>query len=111
MTTSNLTYFEAAFESNLNLFDALQGVESIKGIEAVSYRWDFGDGTTYVGPFANNVVAHSYVTCGSHTVRVEVVDSLGNVAIGTLEVDVSVCSGTVLYLPLVLPLKTVDILQ
>jgi len=106
VTTSNLTYFEASLDSNLDNVPLVnQGVGELNTnrVYAVSYRWDFGDGTGYVGPFANNVVAHSYTACGVHTVRVEAIDNLGNAAIGTLEVDVDVCSGTVLYLPLVLP--------
>ncbi|MHB1357889.1 MAG: S8 family serine peptidase, partial [Anaerolineae bacterium] len=112
VTTSNLTYFEASFSSNLDDItpDSANGVLRRSRVYAVSYRWDFGDGTSYVGPFANNEVAHSYTFCGPHTVRVEVVDNLGNVAIGVVEVDVDVCSGTVIYLPLVMPLKAVDIL-
>ena len=56
--TSNLTYFEASLASN------------IAGVEAVSYRWDFGDGSAFVGPFANNVAAHTYEDCGAYTVHV-----------------------------------------
>jgi subtilisin family serine protease len=87
--TSNLTYFEASLASN------------IPGVEAVSYRWDFGDGSAFLGPFANNVVAHTYEVCGPYTVRVEAVDSYGNVAIGSLDVAVSVCGTHLIYLPLV----------
>jgi len=84
--TSNLTYFEAAVESEF-------------GLGGVSYRWDFGDGSPYLGPFANNVVAHTYAECGTYTVRVEAVDWYGNVAIGTEEVQVDVCGTHRIYLP------------
>lgn len=86
--TSNLTYFEAAVESNF-------------GAGGVSYRWDFGDGSPFLGPFANNVVAHTYAQCGTYTVRVEAMDWYGNVAIGTQEVQVEVCGAHRLYLPMI----------
>ena len=60
----------------------------IDGTTIVSYRWDFGDGSPYLGPGASNVVGHDYAQCGNFTVRVEVVDSLGNHAIGTLDIVV-----------------------
>jgi subtilisin family serine protease len=90
--TSKLTYFEASLASN------------IPGVEAVSYRWDFGDGSAFVGPFANNIVAHTYEDCGIYTVRVEAVDTYGNVAIGSLDADVCapVVPSYTIYLPLVI---------
>jgi hypothetical protein len=56
-------------------------------VTAVDYRWDYGDGQEYEGPYASNTVNHQYEegTCNSQTVaRVEVTDSLGNHVIGTV---------------------------
>ena len=60
------------------------------GDQAVSFRWDFGDGSAFV-PSASAVAGHTY-SCGGdniYTVRVEVVDPLRNTAIGSLTVDIS----------------------
>ena len=85
--TSNLTYFEASV------------TPEIPGLGGVSYRWDLRDGSAFVGPCENDVVAHTYAECGTYTVRVEAVDSYGNVAIGTQEVAVSVCGLHQIYQP------------
>ena len=61
----------------------------IAGTIGDSYRWDFGDGTDFVGPYVSNTVGHAYSEAGTYTVRVEITDSLGNVAIGTAEVTVT----------------------
>ncbi|HFD39999.1 MAG TPA: CHRD domain-containing protein, partial [Anaerolineae bacterium] len=89
VTTSNLTLFEADFAS------------PITGTTDVSYRWDFGDGSEYVGPYGSNLVSHLYDTCGTYTVRVEVTDSLGNRAIGSTDVDITACNNWQVYLPLI----------
>ncbi|MHB9034179.1 MAG: S8 family serine peptidase [Anaerolineae bacterium] len=88
--TSKLSGFEAGFSSN------------IQGAYPVSYRWDFGDGSGFVGPFSNGTAMHAYKVCGPYTVRVEIVDNFGNVAIGSLDVNIDLCSGSVIYIPLVL---------
>jgi len=85
--TSKLTTFEATLTSN------------ITGTTGTSYRWDFGDGSDYKGPFASAQAGHVYETCGMYTVRVEVTDSLGNRTIGMLETDVDACETHLVYLP------------
>lgn len=58
--------------------------------QAVSYRWDFGDGSDYVATTVNTA-EHTY-TCGDnnvYTVRVEITDDMGNMAIGGGDFDVS----------------------
>ncbi|MCB9160126.1 MAG: S8 family serine peptidase [Caldilineaceae bacterium] len=59
---------------------------------AVSYRWDFGDGTPFVTS-ASDTVGHTYAcnaaTGNIYTARVEIVDDLGIVSLGSLQVDVS----------------------
>lgn len=64
---------------------------NITGTEGVSYRWDFGDGSGYEGPFSSNTASHEYDACGTHTVRVEATDSWGNVAYGEKEITVVNC--------------------
>jgi hypothetical protein len=59
-------------------------------VEAVEYRWDFGDGSPFVisvSPDAGHMYACSDTNL--YTVRVEVTDSAGNVAIGSHELDVT----------------------
>ena len=61
------------------------------GGTAVEYRWDFGDGSAYTTSL-NNEAGHQYVCAeagNTYTVRVEVTDSLGMVALGSGEVDVT----------------------
>ncbi|MDX1687134.1 MAG: S8 family serine peptidase [Candidatus Promineifilaceae bacterium] len=77
--TTSLTVLEAHLSSN------------ITGTTGVSYRWDFGDGSPYAGPYDTNIISHAYETCGDYTVRVEAVDSWGNHTIGTAEVEVTNC--------------------
>jgi len=77
--TTSLTILEAHVSSN------------ITGTTGVSYRWDFGDGSPYAGPYSSNIVSHAYDTCDTYTVRVEAVDSWGNHTIGTAEVEVTNC--------------------
>ena len=75
--------FSASFTSN------------ITGTTALSYRWDFGDGTAFTTPSASDMVTHTYLVPGNTTVHVEVVDSLGNHAIGEL------VASRVVYLPII----------
>lgn len=61
----------------------------IPGQVGIQYRWDFGDGSPYTISL-NNEAGHQY-TCSdagnTYTVRVEVTDTLGMVAIGSKEID------------------------
>ena len=88
VTTSKLTIFEATVTS------------PVTPTMGVSYRWDFGDGTEYAGPYKHNLASHVYDTCGTHTVRVEATDAYGNRAIGSLDVDITACGSWKVYLPL-----------
>ncbi len=56
------------------------------GSFAMSYRWDFGDATPFVGPQATYVIDHTYAASGVYTARVEVVDSWGNRCVATTEI-------------------------
>jgi hypothetical protein len=70
----------------------------ISGTTGVSYRWDFGDGSPYAGPYTTTQASHSYPTCGLYIVRVEATDSYGNRAIGSLRLNVQSDCGTKLFL-------------
>ncbi len=80
---SQLTMFEASLSSN------------ITGTVGTSYRWDFGDGTEFAGPYASAQASHTYELCGLYTVRVEAINSFGNRTVGVLEADVTNCSENV----------------
>jgi hypothetical protein len=67
---------------------------------AVTYRWDFGDGSAYTAPSSTPEVGHEYVVCGDYTVRVEITDSYGNVSLGSQIVRVDEnCREWRLYMP------------
>jgi len=53
--------------------------------EIVSYRWDFGDGTTktYVGTNLTAITTHQYTTSGSKVVTLNVTDNIGLVSVKT----------------------------
>ena len=75
--SGNYMIFEADVSSN------------ITGTTGISYRWDYGDGSAFVGPVEVNQTGHYYEMCGVYTVRVEATDSWGNVAIGSSQVPVT----------------------
>ncbi len=87
--TSKVTEFQAVYTS------------TIPGAYAVSYRWDFGDGSAYAGPYAFDTIGHTYAVCGTYTVRVEVTDNYGNVTVTSMEAPVSRCNANVIYLPFI----------
>jgi subtilisin family serine protease len=62
--------------SGMTTFKAM--VSSAAGATGVSYRWDFGDGTGFFGPYESSLATHAYAAPGTYTVRVEAVDSMGN---------------------------------
>lgn len=74
----------------------------------VQYRWDFGDGSPYVTS-VTSAAGHTYgcTEPTTHTVRVEITDNYGNVAIGSQPIDVADnCStatgpGSVIYMPII----------
>ncbi len=79
VSTTGLVVFEGAYGALM------------PGQVAVQYRWDFGDGSAYVTSL-NQYAGHQYVcspTGNTYTVRVEVTDSLGMVAIGSKQIDVT----------------------
>ena len=59
------------------------------GLAASAYRWDFGDGTPIMGPYASKDATHNYRRTGLYRVRVEATDAYGNVAIGSEWVQVT----------------------
>jgi subtilisin family serine protease len=72
---------------------------NVAGVEGVSYRWDFGDGSPYEIT-AGNVVTHTYddSTLMIYDVRVEAMDSLGNRTIGSMAQTIEQ-GGFIIYLP------------
>ncbi len=73
--------------SNLTILEA-NVTSPVGDVEGVSHRWDFGDGSGIFGPYSTNVASHQYEFCRTYTVRVEVIVSYGNRAIGTQNVEV-----------------------
>jgi hypothetical protein len=98
VTTSDLAIFSAGLTP--------AGAMPEKPLEGVRYRWDFGDGSTFVTS-AGNQAGHTYL-CGednTYTVRVEIMDQYGNTTIGSLLFDASaVCADSLqrkYFLPLI----------
>lgn len=87
--TSQVTVLQAEVSSN------------ISDTVGVRYRWDFGDGTDYAGPYASNSASHTYALCGEYTVRVEATDSWGNVVIGTQSINAVDNCTSMIYMPFV----------
>ena len=85
--TNQMTMFEATLTSN------------IAGTTDVSYRWDFGDGSPYAGPYSSSIAGHSYDVCGTYKVRVEATDSLGNAVVDWMNVEATQGCTYMVYLP------------
>ncbi|MCX6044423.1 MAG: CHRD domain-containing protein, partial [Chloroflexi bacterium] len=103
-TTLTSTGF-TSFEAGLVVSSTLRSLAA--SAQPVSYRWDFGDGSAYTAPLQNSVTSHTYTTCGAFTVRAEIADENGNVAIGSKVVNVTRNCGpqagpaSLLYLPII----------
>jgi len=67
---------------------------------AVSYRWDFGDGSAYTPSLVDPLVSHVYDVCGTYTVRLEVTNRYGTVSIGSKTIDVNVACTWQAFLPI-----------
>jgi subtilisin family serine protease len=93
-TISNTTPVNASL---LRTFE-VKLTSPISGTAGVSYRWDFGDGSPYAGPYATIQASHTYPTCGLYIVRVEATDTYGNRAIGSLRLNVQSSCKAKLYL-------------
>lgn len=65
--------------------------------DAVWYRWDFGDGSSYVTTSADNVT-HQYMVPGVYLARVEVTDEYEHTAVSD---PVHVTAGSVFFFPIV----------
>jgi hypothetical protein len=87
VTTSATAVFSVTLASPSATVAAVTALEAP---EAVRYRWDFGDGTAFMTS-ASATASHTY-QCSDvnmYTVRVEIEDQYGNVAIGNLPFDAS----------------------
>lgn len=58
--------------------------------DALTYRWDFGDGSA---PVAGANVVHAYSSPGAYSAQVEVTDPAGAVAYAVVDVSVGAASG------------------
>ena len=100
VTASNMTFFKATLASS-----AMPAAQTAPA--AVRYRWDFGDGSSYSAPYLMPEVGHAYPACGVYTVRAEVTDTLGNVAIGSASFAIQTNCGSqpaqqhLVYLPVI----------
>jgi hypothetical protein len=73
-------------------------MSSSKGGDAVLYRWDFGDGTSYETT-EENTVTHQYMVPGVYFARVEATDEYGHKAVSD---PVRVTAGSVIiFFPIV----------
>ena len=61
------------------------------GADPVSVRWDMGDGSGFKGPYDTPLIGHVYDKCGPYALRVEVLDSLGNRTLASLEREITHC--------------------
>ncbi|MBP6440338.1 MAG: S8 family serine peptidase [Caldilineaceae bacterium] len=79
VSSTGIVVFEGAYSALL------------PGQVAVQYRWDFGDGSPSVTSLSNEA-GHQYFCSpagNTYTVRVEVTDAFGMVALGSKQIDVS----------------------
>lgn len=81
MDEPSVTIKASTFGSGMN-FEAVFS-SSAADTAGVSYRWDFGDGQGYSGPYPTDKAYHYYPKAGTYNVRVEASDSWGNRAVGT----------------------------
>jgi hypothetical protein len=63
-------------------------MDSEYGGEGTLFRWDFGDGSPFTNGFTSATAGHTYAAPGTYTVRVEATNTLGTVAIGSVEITV-----------------------
>jgi hypothetical protein len=97
-STATISQTKVISTSQLMVFEATV-TSPITGTAGLTYRWDFGDGSAFVGPFSTSQASHSYAFCGVYRVRVEVTDSYGNRTIGELAVHVQSSCATRILLP------------
>ena len=55
------------------------------GVPALSYRWDFGDGTLQTATAVNNI-AHTYTSIGTFTAKVTLTNNLGGLGSAVITV-------------------------
>jgi hypothetical protein len=66
--------------------DASKSTDDTSGL---TYTFDFGDGTTVVGPQAAATATHTYLAGGSYAVKVTVTDSAGLTSTKTVDISVT----------------------
>jgi PKD repeat protein len=65
-----------------------EGVVDVGSI-GKSYRWDFGDGSSFSPANSSNLASHTYDTAGTYTVRVEATNGMGSRALGEMSFEVT----------------------
>ena len=63
-------------------------VSSEQDTIGVCFRWDYGDGSAYVGPYESCQTSHEYAAPGTYTVRVEATDSYGHTTVVSRDIVV-----------------------
>ncbi|MFN8486132.1 MAG: S8 family serine peptidase [Caldilineaceae bacterium] len=105
-TTASNTGGYTSFKANFSGGAARQ-VMAAATAQPVHYRWDFGDGSAITQVYDGPDASHTYTVCGAYTVRAEVTDSNGNVAIGNKQLNVTKNCGAqagpanLLYMPII----------
>ncbi len=87
--TGQMAVFKATLTSN------------ITDTVGVSYRFDFGDGSSFTPATNIDTAGHDYDYCGNYTVRIEVTDSWGNRAVGSLETEVTANCTYQVFMPVI----------
>ena len=72
-------------------------VSSEFGGSGTTYRWDFGDGTSFTPAYTSATVGHTYEKLGLYIVRVEATNELGTTVIGETVIRI----GTAIFAPMV----------
>lgn len=87
---SNTTPVSATGTTLLTANYTATGQVSAQAVDAIAWRWDFGDGSPYVTS-ASPVAGHTYACSDDnvYTVRVQITDALGNNTVGSQDVNVS----------------------
>ena len=72
-------------------------VSSEFGGSGTTYRWDFGDGTSFTNAYTSATVGHTYEKLGLYIVRVEATNELGTTVIGETVIRI----GTAIFTPMI----------
>jgi PKD repeat protein len=88
--------------STISLGQAVIFTASVEAGSAVSYTWDFGDGTTGIG--IN--VTHTYLAAGDYTIRVTAFNPVSSQSVTKVIIVRALDGQTRIYLPLIVNTAT-----